>query len=616
MIPKRYFTSCLLLKAAKTTTLFLFLILLFSSKNLMAQCTVSAGHLSTPQIFISDEQIVLKADFQEAPTLTAGYFNWFVLAKGEDLVIEQLSTIAAFEVEKEGFFSIHSLAFSPEELDLKEIIFGETTVVDLAEMVLGVDGCSDFDFEGSDVELFGPTSLCGAYAGQLKADNAVCMDDSLAQISASEYLPAIVPDGFIQVFLLSTGDSSLITAVNEAPEFLVSQSDSFRIHSLVYDTASFKLDSLRFDSTTITQLNELLEQGEGDICASLDTTGVRLFPVNCLPECTAFAGSLISGEQDCLSDGTKAIHAQVDEPAVVPEGFLKTYLLTSGSDPVIRGMSNTPSFILEGEGAFTIHTLVYDSAFMSMDSVIVGQTKLEKLLGQLIQGGGDICGALDMEGASMELEDCPCEAQFGTLEPSDACLGERGAALEASVNTKAVVPENYQQLFILSFGDDLIVQEFSNEPYFEVEQAGRYRIHNLVYNPGSLPLGWIQFGQTSLNILNAFLIQGGGDICAALDVKGGLFVVEECQAELLSPKTYPNPVRDQLNVVLPENLDQKTIHVQLIDGLGNIRQTLEVDQPLEQINFDVSGLPEGWYSLRILYGTGRVGVSKVYISGS
>lgn len=610
MVPNRYIFN--LIPTARTFLLCCLLIFGVSLQSLSAQCSVKAGTLGPPQVFFSENSTVLKADFKDAPVLENGFFNWFVLAVGDGRLIQQLSTEPAFELKGDGKYSIHSLVFKPEEFDVSEIDPGQTTVVDLAEMILSVEGCSDFDFSGTAVEVYGPTNICGAFSGLLMAEETTCLDDSLVQIAASEYIPAIIPEAYVQVFLLSSTDSALITAVNESPEFVVPRTDSFKIHSFVYDTLSFNLDSIQFDTSTIESISKLL--GQERICASLDGEGVIFLPVDCLPECIADAGSLQPGEQDCLSDGTKRIYALPDKDPVVPEGFLTTYLLSSGADRLIRGLSNTPSFILEGEGRFTIHTLVYDTAGLSLDSVIVGKTKAGSILEKLIQGGGSTCGALDLEGASIELGDCPCLAQFGTLEPSDACLDENGAVLEASVLTKAVVPQGYEQLFILTSGDDLIIRELSNEPYFEIDEIGQFAIHNLVFNPGSLPLTWIQYGQTSLNILNDFLIQGGGDICAALDINGATFVVDECQTPLLSPITYPNPVRDRLNIQIPTSLDQKPVSIQLIDGVGNISLYREADGPLEVISMDVSELPEGWYGLRMLYGDGRVGISKIYIS--
>ena len=614
MIPNRHTTKFLFRNSYKQMILLVLLLSFFSGNTIKGQCTESAGILGTPQIYVSDNNVILKASFQEAPVVTEGYLNWFVLSKGKSRIIEQLGTQAAFEVSGEGLFTIHSLVFSPEEFDINQLKLGQTSATDLAELIQSTDGCSVFDFNGSAAEIYGPTNICGAFAGQLKADEAICMDDSLVQISASYYLPAIIPEGFQQLFLLSENDTAVITSYNESPEFVVPKAGQFAIHSFVYDTATFTLDSILFDTTTIAEIHALFQEGGGDICASLDTTGATIFPISCLPDCSVSAGTLLAGEQDCLTDGTKRIYATIEEPPTVPEGYFTTYLLTSGTDLLIRGLSNTPSFILEGEGSYTIHTLVYDTATLNPDLIILGQTKAGSILEQLIQGGGDICGALDVSGASMELGECPCLAAFGTLEPSDACLNENGTALEATVNTKAVVPKGYKQLFILSSGDDQIIEGFSNEPYFEIEQSGQFTIHNLVYNPGSLPLGWINFGTTSLPLLHSFLVQGGGDICAALDMEGAVFEVEECNSQLLTPLTFPNPVQDQLNIVIPSALDQKNVTIQLIDAFGNIAITKKSKQAMEQIGFDVSNLPEGFYSVRMLYGEGRVGISKIYIS--
>ena len=52
----------------------------------------------------------------------------------------------------------------------------------------------------------------------------------------------------------------------------------------------------------------------------------------------------------------------------------------------------------------------------------------------------------------------------------------------------------------------------------------RDSIHTLVYDPSTLDLSIVQFGTTTGFDVNSLLIQGGGSICASLDVNGAPFV--------------------------------------------------------------------------------------------
>ncbi len=616
MIPNQRFRRKMADVALNAIGLISFMLFFLPTNMAQAQCEVTAGTLGTPQLTVSGNNVSMSAEVTEAATAPEGLFHWFLLSTGPEQVIEHLSTAPSFEIEGEGTFTIHSFVFDLSSFDFSSIKFGQTTIASLDTLLVQGGGtvCAALDLIGASVELYGPGTTCGAFAGTLRVDPDICLSDSAAMVEAMPLIPANIPEGFVQTFLLASGDTALIQqAANDSAVFVVPQGGSYSIHSFVYDSTTFDIDSIQTGVTTIGMLDTWLAAAGTDLCAGLDTTGASFDLVNCPPVCQADAGSLVSDDQECLSDNTKRVNALHLDAPIVPEGFSKTYLLTSAENDLVRGVSGEPFFILEGEGAYNIHTFVFDTAAYDLDSIIIGTTRLEHLIAPLIQGGGENCGALDTLGATVTLEECPCLAAAGQLAPSDACLDENRAVLEATLEEKGVVPEGYEQIFILTSGEDRIVEQTMNEPYFEVDQEGLYTIHHLVYHPGSLPLGWIQFGETPLEILNAFLEQGGGDICAALSLEGAVFDVSLCQEELLSPVTYPNPVREELTVVIPDYLDQKEVTVQVVDAFGNMSLSQNVAPGLEQLRLNVAHLPEGLYHVRLLYGHGRVSISKVYI---
>ncbi len=590
-------------------------LMLFSTQNLYSQCEAKAAILGIAELSQSGTENIFRTDIEQPAQVPSGYLNWYALSNGEDLIIHSLSPEPAFKISGTGIFTIHSLVFDPETFDISSLTLGTTQASEIFETFIQGGGniCGAIDMTGSALKISKEESICGAFPGIYREGANTCLGETSALLSAEAIIAPLIPEGFDQVFLLARGNGEIVD-YNFIPEFVLPLNDSIVLHSFVYDTTAFNVDSLIEDQKTIIGIDSLLQQGGGQICGALDTGGLLFYSNSCTFTCAADAGTLQAGQQVCLSDGTKQINASIADPPVQPDGFALTYLLSSGNNQTIRGLSNTPSFILEGEGAFRIHTLVYDSSALNLDTVIrLGTTNTAAVLDLLIAGNGDICGAIDLEGISLELGDCPCLAEFGTLEPSDACLNSNGAVLEATVNTQAKVPTGYKQIFILTSGDELVIEEFMNEPYFEVEGDGKFAIHNLVYNPGSLPIGFIQLGHTTLGFLNSFLIQGGGDICAALDMTGAVFEVEPCKDELQVPTAFPNPAKDQINIIIPSNLDQKEVLVQLIDAYGNLVASRKAGFGLDQIEFDTSILPEGLYSIRTLYNDGRVGISKVYI---
>ena len=110
---------------------------------------------------------------------------------------------------------------------------------------------------------------------------------------------------------------------------------------------------------------------------------------------------------------TALLTAGILSDPVVPDGFEILYVLTSGTGLVIEAVNATPEFTVEQTGIFTIHTLVYDPATLDLSIVEIGVTTGFDVNGLLQQGGGDICGALDVSGAHFNVEDRSEERRVG-----------------------------------------------------------------------------------------------------------------------------------------------------------------------------------------------------------
>jgi len=128
---------------------------------------------------------------------------------------------------------------------------------------------------------------------------------------------------------------------------------------------------------------------------------------------------------------------------------------------------------------------------------------------------------------SVSLEDC--EADAGTLSGGgDACLEDGEALLTATPNGDANVPAGFSVIYVLTQGEDLVIVDAGAEPSFTVTSAGLFTIHTLVYDPTTLDITGIEFGETTgVDVLN---FVAANDICASLDVPGAPFnVAEECE---------------------------------------------------------------------------------------
>jgi hypothetical protein len=213
-------------------------------------------------------------------------------------------------------------------------------------------------------------------------------------------------------------------------------------------------------------------------------------------------------------------------------GFGTIYVLTTDVDLVIVAADIVPSFTVSAAGNYTIHTLVYDPTTFDPGTIIFGETMGSEVYELFIEGGGTICGSLDVAGAPIIVDVClpPCEANAGTISADDAtvCFENGTATISATANGDAVVPDGFQTVYVLTSGPDLIIEAADALPAFPVAQTGDYTVHTLVYDPTTLDLGFIVFGETTGGEVNALLIQGGGIICASLDLIGAPILVEDC----------------------------------------------------------------------------------------
>jgi hypothetical protein len=399
------------------------------------------------------------------------------------------------------------------------------------------------------VEVEACSVSCEADAGTLTAGAEPCLDAGEAALFANPNGNAVVPPGFEVLYVLTSGSGLVIVDVNADPAFSVNAEGLYTIHTLVYDPNTLDLGIVEIGVTTGFDVNNLLVQGGGEVCASLDVAGAAFNVSTCQEPCDAFAGTL--GGPDfvpCLEPGgTVDVFAIPGGDAVVPDGFEVLYVLTTGSGLVIADVNTDPEFVVDTEGLYTIHTLVYDPNTLDLGIVEIGVTTGFDIDALLLQGGGTICASLDVAGAPYQVVPCTgCDADAGSLSGGGAVCFEDGMGMfGATPNGDAVVPPGYEVVYVLTSGGGLVIVDASPTPEFMVEATGLYTIHTLVYDPNTLDLGIVEIGVTTGFDVNSLLLQGGGAICASLDVAGAAFTVETCtgMAERgeAAAVVFPNP---------------------------------------------------------------------------
>ncbi len=576
------------------------------------ECEANAGTLESDayETCLTEEGVVVSATPTGDAFVPAGYSTVYVLTEGEGLVIVNAGATPSFTVTAPGSYTIHTLVYDPATLDLSIVEPGVTTGFDVNGLLIQGGGtiCASLDVAGAPVNVVTCEVPCTASAGTLGVNKHLCLGDGPLTISATPNGDAVVPAGYSTVYVLTQGEGLLIVNAGASPSFDVTEAGNYTIHTLVYDPATLDLSIVEVGVTTGFDVNSLLIQGGGSICAGLDVAGAAFTVEACEEPCVADAGTLSGLNKVCLESVGTTITATPNGDAFVPAGYSTVYVLTQGEGLVIVGAGAEPSFTVTEAGNYTIHTLVYDPATLDLGIVEPGVTTGFDVNSLLIQGGGTICASLDVAGAPVAVLECGsfCEADAGTLGVNKfGCLGKGGITISATPNGDANVPTGFSTVYVLTQGEGLLIVNAGASPSFEVTEAGLYTIHTLVYDPATLDLGIVEVGVTTGFDVNGLLIQGGGTICASLDVAGAQFNVTACGdngGELTVLNAWPVPAIGQLNVELVNERAART-EMAVYDMQGNQRTApVAVGKGMERMVLDVKALPAGHYIIRMVSG--------------
>lgn len=501
----------------------------FQLVNCPAPCQVNAGTLSVKSNpCLSDSAVVISATTKNNPTVPNGHLVRYLLSSGAAKIVRQISNTPSFTVSDTGVYTIHTMVFDTATFKVDSLAFGEIQVAALDSALDSL--CGDVDLTGAVFNVKTcPPFICSAKAGALVLNDSTCLYNGKATLSATVAVAPLVPFGYDAVYLLTYGNAKVVDQISTTPTFDVTREGHYVIQAFVYDTAAFKLDSIRIGQMTATEIQALLVQGGGSICGALDTIGA-VFNLEVCSSCPASAGTLTSNTDPCLENGKATLTVYNLDAPTVPSGFKLAYLLSNDSN-VIEQVSDSAVFVVDRMGLFTVHTLVYDYALLDLSTIETGVTKVSQLNSQLTQGGGTMCGALDVKGFSFFVIPCPvvCDARAGTLRlASESCLLNGVATIEAAHDKAPVVPEGFEVRYLLSVTDLQVIRAISTTPAFNVSAVGAYKIHTLVYDPVQLNINDIKLNITRVADVDSWLYPSGGDICGAIDKKGVGFNVEKC----------------------------------------------------------------------------------------
>ena len=237
----------------------------------------------------------------------------------------------------------------------------------------------------------------------------------------------------------------------------------------------------------------------------------------------------------------------------------------------------------------------------------------------------------------------------GNINPDQFlnCLDNGSAVLTGNPVGNSNIPAGYQVVYVLTRGQGLVIQQAGANPQFTVTQTGLYRIHTLVYDPATLNLAIVVPGVTTGFDVNNLLVQGGGSICASLDVQGAPFLVfgsficnlfginnsiidlpanesqmteesirlaeNSMEGGILISNAYPNPAQSEVNIqYLTSENGITSISIQNMMGQTMMVERFEDITGLSLRTINLSALESGNYLIR-LENNGKVQTTKVNV---
>jgi len=577
--------------------------------------TLTSG--STDTTVVVSDGVSDKLMFTTTADTTAGNYTYLITDNDNNILVVSPGNMADFDGAGVGICRIWGLAYTGNLI---------ASVDDNAAEAALSDQCFSLSENFITVNRIEEGTACTADAGSIApAAGSVALFEGIATISGIPAADTVVPEGYELIYVLTSGENLVIEDTNDAPEFTVDTTGTFTIHTLVAElndpvSGNFlDLSIIEFGLTTGSDVLALIDAN--NICADLDVEGATVEVTEEAQSCIANAGTLTADATTVtlIGSGTM-ISATPDGNAELASGFEVIYVLTTGSDFIIEAINTVPSFVVEEPGDYRIHTFIGElddtrsPDYFDISSIEFGVTTGLDVIEMLLASG--VCADLDPVGAAITVAEAPCLADAGTLtaEADTVQIANGLAFLAATSNGDAVVPDGYEQVYVLTRGEELtLIAPNVSMPSFSVMSPGLYTIHTLVAeltdqnNPNFLDLTTFMFG-TSTGVDVANFIDTSG-ICASLDAVGAPIIVEDEEGTNLNNATAqltvgPNPASDIVTVTLEnegafEPSETVRLHVYNLNGQLLETRRIQVNEGLNQYELETFGLQSGLYLIRI-----------------
>jgi len=218
-----------------------------------------------------------------------------------------------------------------------------------------------------------------------------------------------------------------------------------------------------------------------------------------------------------------------DQLPVIDSTTAVAYLLTNNSDSTIMQLSDDTCFDIDQFGNYGTFVIIYDSLLYDINSVVLNSTTLTDVL--VFLNDSSICYNIS-EGDDFLVS--YCNLNDGSIATGELSLASDSIYLNTNDTTicpnsvtPSIVPEGFQELFILSSNDTLL--ESSSTACFTLNTTGNYAIHSLVYHPDDFSFSINLPSITTVNDMTLYFSNFASN-CFELDIMELSFQVLDCQA--------------------------------------------------------------------------------------
>lgn len=223
---------------------------------------------------------------------------------------------------------------------------------------------------------------------------------------------------------------------------------------------------------------------------------------------------------DCLLNGVGSVtRIAFADGQIVPVGYELIYILVDANDSISQ-ISATPEFIINTEGSYFIHTVIYNPFDFDASTA--------KTLTEIINFSQ--CVEIDLDGVEVDVERCCLADGSGgkvNYNPSSCAESLTGTAATIEVTSAGNnVPTGFITSYILASLPGSLIESINTTGSFSVLEPGLYAIYLIVHDPMTYSFQGVNMDQVDIFDIIQNVITTG--VCADINLAASDILVKDC----------------------------------------------------------------------------------------